>query len=64
MRVLDFDNTIYDGESPLDFYLFSLRYRPSNIKYILPVIFHLIRYNLSRTSREDVERAINRHIHA
>lgn len=64
MRVLDFDNTIYDGESPLDFYLFSLRYRPGNIKYIPPVIFNLIRYNLSRTSREDLERAINRHIHA
>ncbi len=63
MRVLDFDNTIYDGESPLDFYLFSLKYRPSNIRYIFPVIFHLIRYQRSKTSREGLERAINRYIY-
>lgn len=64
MRVLDFDNTIYSGESPLDFYLFSLRYRPSNIRYIAPVISHLLRYQRSRSSREDMERAIRRYIHA
>ena len=28
MRVFDFDNTIYDGESVIDFYLFSLRRNP------------------------------------
>ncbi len=63
MRVLDFDNTIYDGESPLDFYLFSLRYRPSNLRYITPVIKNLVRYQRSRSSREDMERAIRRYVH-
>lgn len=63
MRVLDFDNTIYDGESPLDFYLFSLRFAPRNIRYILPVIYHLIRYQRSKSSREDIEKAINKYIH-
>lgn len=63
MRVFDFDNTIYDGESPLDFYLFSLRYNPRNLRYIPPVIRHLIRYQRNRSSLEDMERAVNRYVH-
>lgn len=61
MRVLDFDNTIYDGESTLDFYLFSLRYNFWNIRFIIPVLYHLVRYQLSRSTRDDLERAINRY---
>lgn len=64
MRALDFDNTIYDGESPLDFYLFSIRYNPRVLRFIAPVIFHLVRYRRSRSSRADIERAIRRYIHA
>lgn len=63
MRVLDFDNTIYDGESPLDFYLFSLRYRPANIRYLAPVIWNLVRYRRSKSSLADIERAFNKYIH-
>lgn len=62
MRVLDFDNTIYDGESPLDFYLFSLRYNPGNICLIFPVLFHMVRYRFSRCSREDMERAFRKYV--
>lgn len=64
MRVLDFDNTIYDGESPLDFYFFSLRYRPGNIRFIVPVIINLIRYQRSKSSRPQLERTIRRYVHA
>lgn len=39
MNVYDFDNTIYDGESLIDFFLFSIKKRKSLIKY-LPLIFY------------------------
>ena len=38
MRVLDFDNTIYDGESVVDFYLFSIKYNPCVLKYFFIVL--------------------------
>ena len=44
MRVFDFDNTIYDGESVIDFYLFSLRRNPKVARYVPVVLYHLLRY--------------------
>lgn len=35
MNVFDFDKTIYDGDSTLDFYLFSLRHHPKIARRIL-----------------------------
>lgn len=46
MRVFDFDNTIYDGESVIDFYLFSLRRNPKVARYVPVVLYHLLRYKL------------------
>jgi len=34
MNVYDFDNTLYDGESALDFFLFCLKKRPLLLRYI------------------------------
>ncbi len=39
MRVFDFDNTIYNGESVFDFYLFSIKYNPKVAKYVLHLRF-------------------------
>ena len=47
MRVFDFDNTIYDGESVIDFYLFSLRRNPKVARYVPVVLYHLLRYKLT-----------------
>ena len=58
MRVFDFDNTIYDGESVLDFYLFSIRYHPGVLKYLFVVLFHFLRYKLGKTTMEELERGI------
>lgn len=44
MNVFDFDNTIYDGESALDFFLFCLRRKKSLVKYLPSVIYNLVRY--------------------
>lgn len=58
MRVFDFDNTIYDGESVLDFYLFSIRYRPSVLKYLFVILYHFFRYKLSKTTMEELEQGL------
>ena len=57
MRVFDFDNTIYDGESVIDFYLFSLRRNPKVARYVPVVLNHLLRYKLGRTTMADLAQA-------
>lgn len=44
MNVYDFDKTIYDGDSTLDFYLFSLKKKPTIIKYLPMQLFAFFRY--------------------
>lgn len=39
MRIFDFDNTIYDGESVFDFFLFCVKEKKSLIKYA-PIVFY------------------------
>ena len=58
MRVFDFDNTIYNGESVLDFYLYSIRYYPGALKYLFVVLWHFFRYKLSKTTMEELEQGI------
>ena len=56
MNVYDFDNTIYRGETVLDFYWFCLKKDISLLKYI-PLIFSaLLRYKMGRISLEELEK--------
>ena len=48
MNVYDFDNTIYDGESGIDFFFFLMKKKPSLIKYIPKVTICFIKYKLHR----------------
>lgn len=52
MNVYDFDNTIYNGESVFDFYLFCVRRYPSLIRYVFVILFAWLRYRLLLLSRE------------
>lgn len=61
MRAFDFDNTIYDGESVFDFYLFSIKYNPRVAKYIPIVFFNLFKYKLGKTTMEDLEIAVRKY---
>lgn len=54
MKVFDFDNTLYDGESSLDFFLFCLRRKKSLIKYLPAVLINLIRYKAGRAGLDTV----------
>ena len=63
MRVLDFDNTIYSGESVLDLYLFALRYEPKTIRFIAPVLRYAALYKLGRMPLERLEAGLRRYAH-
>ena len=52
MNVYDFDNTIYDGESVLDFYFYCVRRYPSLLKYLFIIFATWLRYKLLILSRE------------
>lgn len=61
MRVLDFDNTIYDGESVVDFYLFSIKYNPCVLKYFFIVMYHSLMYKLGKTTMQSLEAVIKKY---
>ena len=52
MNVYDFDNTIYDGESVLDFYLYCAHRYPSILKYSFIILTSWAKYKLLLLSRE------------
>lgn len=54
MKVFDFDNTLYDGESSLDFFLFCLKRKKSLIKHLPSVIYNLIRYKAGYVGIETI----------
>ncbi len=52
MNVYDFDNTIYNGESVFDFYIYCVRRYPSLLKYLFIILIAWLRYKLLILSRE------------
>ena len=46
MNVWDFDNTIYDGESTVDFFLFCLKKKKTLIKYLPLVLYTAFLYKI------------------
>ena len=54
MNVYDFDETIYDGESELEFFFYYLKKTPSLIKFI-PKVFHaLFKYNAGKLTVDEI----------
>lgn len=44
MNIYDFDKTIYDGDSTIDFYIFSFKKKPSIIRYLPNQIYGFFKY--------------------
>lgn len=63
MRVFDFDNTIYRGESVFDFYLFSLRYNPRAAKLIFTVLSYVLKYKTGRMTIEQLKTGCTKYAH-
>lgn len=56
MRVFDFDNTIYDGESGFDIFMYYLKKEPKIVaKYIPKFGEGFVRYKLGRVPLEEVK---------
>ena len=54
-NLYDFDKTIYNGDSTLDFYFFCLRRKVVIIKY-LPIFFiYFILFKLNKKTKEDMK---------
>ena len=51
MNVYDFDGTIYNGDSTVDFYLFALRSKPSLIRYLPKQLWGVVLYVLKRINK-------------
>ena len=52
MNVYDFDKTIYDGDSTIDFYLFSIKKDFTLIRYFPEQVFYMILYHLKKVTKE------------
>ena len=51
MNVYDFDDTIYNGDSSIDFYLFCIKKNPKLIKYLPKQALGVILYKLKRIDK-------------
>ena len=60
MQVFDFDNTLYRGESAVDFALFLMRRRPKIMLWLPKIFWNLLKYKLCLIQKEHMEAQINR----
>lgn len=58
MNVFDFDNTIYDGESAVDFFMYYLKKDKTLIKNIPQLFIAIIKYKAGKIS---IEEALNKY---
>lgn len=54
MKAFDFDNTIYDGECSLDFFMYCLKRKKSLIRYLPAVTAKALKYKTGRVSTDEV----------
>ena len=59
MKVFDFDNTIYRGESSVDFSFYMIRYNRKILRYIPTILLSLVGYKLVLLKKERLESIIN-----
>ena len=59
MKVFDFDNTLYRGESAVDFALFLIRSNRKVILWLPKLFWNLLKYKLCLVRREQMEASIN-----
>ncbi len=53
MNVYDFDNTIYKGESALDFFWFCVKKKPRLIAVIPRILYDLVLYKTLKINQDD-----------
>lgn len=61
INVYDFDNTLYDGESSLDFYLFCVKRHPGLIKYFFIIVKSLLKYKMCLVDINELKRLADKY---
>ena len=51
MNVYDFDGTIYDGDSTVDFYIYTLKKQPSLLRYVPKQAMGFVLYEMKRIKK-------------
>lgn len=59
MKVFDFDNTLYHGESSLDFALFLIKKNKKIILWLPRIFFNVLRYKRCKVSEEQLVKLID-----
>lgn len=54
MTVYDFDNTIYNGESTFDYFLYCMCRHPRLVRWFFTMLHGLVRYKLCLVSRQEL----------
>jgi len=54
MNVYDFDGTLYDGESALDFFLFCMKKRPGLARYIPSALMGVVGYKRHGVTLDEI----------
>ena len=64
MNVYDFDNTIYSGESTLDYYFFCVKHHPRLIRFVFIVLVKLVKYKLCLISEDELMGVCKKYVYA
>ena len=59
MKVFDFDNTLYHGESAVDLALYMIKNNKKIILYLPKIFINLIKYKLCLVDKKKIVAAIN-----
>ena len=59
MNVYDFDNTLYDGESTLDFSIFMIKNRRKILLWMPSILWNFMKYKFCLVNKEKLEDLIN-----
>ena len=59
VKVFDFDNTIYKGESSIDFSFYMIRHNKKILRYVPKILISLAGYKLCLLKKEKLESIIN-----
>ena len=62
MKAFDFDNTLYRGESSLDFSLYMIRTNKKILLYLPVILTNTIKYKLCLVDREELGDTINKYM--
>ena len=60
MNAFDFDNTLYHGESAVDFAVFMIRSNPKIILWMPKIFWNLLKYKLCLVNKDNMEAQIDR----